>query len=78
MYKHTLSTLTKLCPNKIKFKWTEEGQNSFMETKKILGIDVILLYPNSSEEFIIHTDARKSQLRGLLSQNGKPIAFFYS
>ena len=35
-----------------------------MEMNKIVGIDVLLLYPNFSEEFIIHTDSRKIQFKG--------------
>ena len=29
-----------------------------------------------SEEFQTHTYARKKQLRGVIGQNGKPIAFY--
>ena len=28
--------------------------------KKIVGKDILILYPNLSEDFIIHIDARKS------------------
>ena len=35
-----------------------------MVTKKIVGRDVPLAYPNFSEEFIIHTDSRKIQFKG--------------
>ena len=44
---------------------------------KIVGRYVLLYYPNSSKYFIIHTNARKLQLGGVLSQNGKPV-YFYS
>ena len=47
----------------------EEYNNAFIPIKKILGICVILLYHNFSEEFIIHTDARKNQLWSLIRQN---------
>ena len=46
-----------------------------MEMNIFIGRDVLLPYPNSSEEFIIRIDARKMQLRGLISQNGKTILF---
>ena len=44
-----------------------------MSKKKIVGRDVLLYYPNFIEYFIVHTDARKTQLRVLMNQNGKPI-----
>ena len=37
---------------------------------------VLILYPNFSEEFIIHTDARKPELGIVVRQNGKPINFY--
>ena len=42
---------------------------------KIVGQDALLSYSNFSEEFIIHTDARKTQIRGVIIQNGNPISF---
>ena len=44
--------------------------------KNIVGRDVLLSYPNFGEKFIIHTDASKTQLGGVISKNGKPIAFY--
>ena len=46
-----------------------------MEMNKIVGRDMLLSYPNFSEEFIVHTDARKTQIGGLICQNGKLIFF---
>ena len=43
--------------------------------KKIVGRDLLLYYPNFSKSLIIHTDTRKMQLGGVISENGKPIAF---
>ena len=37
---------------------------------------MLLSYPNISEEFIIHTDASKAQLGGMMSQNVKPNYFY--
>ena len=36
----------------------------------------MLAYPNFNEPFIIHTDASKTQLGAVISQNNKPIAFY--
>ena len=60
---HTIPSLTKLCYVKVKFIWTKIDKKAFTETKKIVGRDVLISYPNSSEEFIIHTDSIKLQLR---------------
>jgi hypothetical protein len=38
--------------------------------------DVMLVYPNFNKEFVIHMDASHMQLSAVISQDGKPIAFF--
>ena len=73
---HALSPLTKLCSTKVKFKWTDVDSDAFISMKKIVGRDVLLSYPKFIEIFIIHTGARKTQLQGVMSQNGRPIAFY--
>ena len=73
---HTLAPLTKLCLTKIILKWPDVENNSFISMNKMVGHDVPLSCPNFSEIFIIHTDARITQLGGVISQNGKPIAFY--
>ena len=72
---HTLAPLTKLRLKKVKLKWNDVEKNSFIATKKI-GHDVLLSYPKFRGRFIIHTDANKMQLRGVMSRNRKPIAFY--
>ena len=61
---HTLAPLTKLCLSDIKFKWTDIENDPFIAMNKIVGRDILLYYPNFSERFTIHTDARKTQLGG--------------
>ena len=46
----------------------------FHGNEELVGRDVLLLYPNFIEEFIIRTDASKTQLRGVIGQNGKSIS----
>jgi hypothetical protein len=36
----------------------------------------MLAYPNFNKEFVIHMDASHTQLGAMISQDGKPIAFF--
>ena len=38
--------------------------------------DTMLVHPNFSQSFIVHTDASKYQIGGVVSQDGKPIGFF--
>ena len=73
---HMQTPLTKLCSPKVKFKWTKVENNTFISMKKILGHDVLLYYPNFSENFVMHTDASNTQLGGIMSQNLKLIVFY--
>ena len=68
---HTLATLNKLFSMKVKFNWETIEKKYFLEMNKIYGRDILLYYYNFSEEIIIHTDAIKFQLGGVISQNGK-------
>ena len=47
-----------------------------MKMNKIVGRYVLLSYPTFSQEFIIHTDSRKTHLGGVVIQNGNPIEFY--
>ena len=73
---HKLDPLTKLSSTKVKFKWTDVEHYYFIAINKIVGRDVLLYYPNFSKIFIIHTESGKTKLLGVMSQNGKPIAFY--
>ena len=44
-----------------------------MLMNKIVGRYGILLYPNSSENFIVHADAIKIHLRRVIRKNGNTI-----
>ena len=44
--------------------------------KKIIAKQILLAYPDFNQPFHVHTDASKSQLGAVISQNGKPIAFY--
>ena len=64
---HELAPLTKWFSNKVKFKFTDVDKNSFIVMEKIVGIYVLILYSNFSEEFIIHTDAIRTQTWEVIS-----------
>jgi hypothetical protein len=71
-----LAPLTKLTSTKNLWKWTDEQQNAFDTMKKIMARETILAYPNFEIPFEVHTDASAFQLGAVISQNGKPIAFY--
>ena len=73
---HTLSPLTKLFSMKVKFKWKDIENNAFAAMTKIVGLDVLLSYPNFIIFKIIHTEASNMKLEGIMSQDGKPTAFY--
>ena len=56
--------------------WTDEHQKSFDTIKRVIGREVLLAYPDFNAPFQIHTDASKTQIGAVMSQNGKPIAFY--
>ena len=57
---HTIYPLTKLCSTRVNFKCTHVDKYYLMEMKKTVGRYVLLSYHNFIEEFMIHTDARKT------------------
>ena len=57
---HTLATVKKICSNKAKFTWTGVDHKDFTLMKKIVRRDMLLSYPNFSEEIIIHIDASRT------------------
>ena len=71
-----IAPLTRLTSKNVKFKWTDVEQKAFDKIKKHVAREVLLSYPNFNEEFIIHADASQTQLGGIISQNGKPVAFY--
>ena len=72
----TLAPLTALTSKEAKWRWTEVEQKAFDTMKRIVSRETLLAYPNFSEPFEIHTDASHTQLGAVISQRGKPIAFY--
>ena len=71
-----LAPLTKLCSKGVKFEWTDEQQKAFELIKKLVSQEILLAYPDFNELFEIHTDASDYQLGAVISQKGRPIAFY--
>jgi len=44
--------------------------------KRVIAKEMMLAYPNFNKPFQIHTDASHYQLGAVVSQEGKPMAFY--
>ena len=55
---------------KVKWKWTQEHQQSFDQMKALMAKETLLTFSDFNEEFEIHTDASKLQLGACISQRG--------
>ena len=73
---YLVHTLTALTSPKVKFKWTDVEQRLFDDIKHTVFHDTLLKYPDFNKCFDIHMDAINYQLGEVISQDGKPIAFY--
>jgi len=75
---HFSSVMTPVtdCMKDKKFSWTEEAGKAFEKIKTLLTTTLILVLPNFQLLFELHTDASKVGIGGVLSQNGRPIAYY--
>ena len=79
MWKHRsgiLTPLSSMTSKQAKWDWTPECQKAFDEIKKVVSRETLLSYPDFNKPFEIHTDASKLQLGAVISQEGKPVAFY--
>ena len=56
--------------------WDEVHQIAFDSIKATIARDVVLAYPDYSQEFERYTDAWSKQIGAVITQGNKPIAFF--
>ncbi|CAJ1959749.1 unnamed protein product [Cylindrotheca closterium] len=76
---HMLAPFTELIKSSKKGRpliWKQEHTEAFKHVKRVIAKDTMLAFPDFSKPFTIHTDARDFQLGGVISQEGKPIAFY--
>ena len=75
---HVLEPFTAISSGKkrAKIKWTPQLEEAFHKIKQMVCKETLLTYPDWSKPFDIHTDASDFQLGAVISQEGKPIAFF--
>ena len=73
---HVLAPLSKLTSKTEPWEWGSKQKAAFALCKRIIAKEVMLAYPDFSKPFVIHTDASHYQLGAVISQDGKPIAFY--
>jgi hypothetical protein len=73
---HILAPLASLTSEKVKWEWGPKQSAAFAMAKQVIAREAMLAYPYFSKSFTIHTDASHYQLGGVISQDGKPIAFY--
>ncbi len=61
---------------KIKYKWSEHEQKAFDAIKPHVSRQTLLTYPDFAMPFDIHMDASNVQPGVIISQAGKPIAYY--
>ena len=71
-----LAPLASLTSKSAKWQWNPEHQQAFDTIKKIIKQETLLRHADFNKPFEIHTDASKYQLGAVISQEGKPIAFY--
>ena len=73
---HILAPLTAQVSGSKPIQWTKECQKAFDSAKHILSQEILLQYPDHNKPFHIYTDASDYQLGSVITQDGKPVAYF--
>ena len=71
-----LSPLTALTSKKLKYDWKDKHQECFNTIKRVIAREALLAYPNFNALLEIHNDSSKLNIGAVISQKGKPIAFY--
>jgi hypothetical protein len=73
-----LAPLTSHTSIKVKFEWHSSHQQAFDKINKVIGMEVLLCYPDFNKPvlFQLYTDASDHQLGAVIMQDKKPIAFY--
>ena len=66
---HILAPLTAMTSKNVTFKWEKVHEDAFQQIKQMVAQDTMLIHPNFSQKFTLHTDASDIQISGVLPQN---------
>ena len=58
------------------FQWGTVAQDAFDKLKQAMVTAPVLALPKFSEEFVVESDASHQGIGAILSQNGRPLAYF--
>ena len=77
---HVLDSLTEAAsvPKGRKILWNDALESSFKDLNQMVSAETLLSYPVWKLPFKVYTDASDKLLGAVISQNNKPIAFFFS
>jgi hypothetical protein len=73
---HLLAPLASLTSKLAKGRWGNVEQTAFDNIKKIVAKEALLSYPDFTKPFQMYTYASHLQLGAIITQNGKPIAYW--
>ena len=73
---HILAPLATLTSKTTRWKWGPEQSKAFQLAKRVIARQTMLAYPGFNKPLQIHTDASHHQLGAVISQDGRPVAFY--
>ena len=67
--------MTRLTQKGVKFEWNNLCEKAFQELKMMLTLDPILIVPEQGQRYTVYCDANKYELRCVLMQSGRVVAY---
>lgn len=75
-YGELAQPLTDLLRKGVVFKWCQAQEQAYQELKKRISTAPVLALPDPKKGFVLTTDASDKGLGAVLTQDGRPIAYF--